>query len=240
MMAAQWRKQVGDRRMPGAELKGITAGSGGAAMQNAANVTAMLDISGSARLPGSSVEPDQGKWAGTVGGILVAGLAVTCVVAAVLAAMAFSQLTSVRADVAAAREELMLAQEHTIRLERQLEKAVQNFEQQQAKASDHKTSDQMQTAAGKENRADRPSFQLTSEETQLIRSYIKASPVTSDAAATISVGGELRDTTLLPLPSQIATKSARLAGGRFTIDRNGAIVISLRKSRQADAVIQPN
>jgi hypothetical protein len=235
MMAAQRRKQVGDRRMPGAESKGITDVSGGAAMQNAANVTAMLDISGSARLPGSSVEPDQGKWAGTVGGILVAGLGVTCVVAVVLAAMAFSQLTSVRADVAAAREELMLAQEHTIRLERQLEKAVQNFDQQQAK-----TSDQMQTAAGKENRADRPSFQLTPEETQLIRSYIKASPVTSDAAATISVGGELRDTTLLPLPSQIATKSARLAGGRFTIDRNGAIVISLRKSRQADAVIQPN
>jgi hypothetical protein len=209
----------------------------GAAMQNAANVTAMLDISGSARLPASSVEPDQRirQWAGTVGGILVAGLGVSCVVAVVLAAMAFSQLTSVRADVAAAREELMLAQERTIRLERQLEKAVQNFDQQQAKASD-----QIQTTAGKENRADRPSFQLTPEETQLIRSYIKASPVTSDAAATISVGGELRDTTLLPLPSQIATKSARLAGGRFTIDRNGAIVISLRKSRQADAVIQPN
>ena len=209
----------------------------GAAMQNAANVTAMLDMSGSVRLPGSTVEPDQGirQWGGTVGGILVAGLGATCVVAVVLAAMAFSQLGSVRADVAAAREELMLVQEHAIRLERQLEKAVQNFEQQQAKASD-----QMQTAAGKENRADRPSFQLTPEETQLIRSYIKASPVTSDAAATISVGGELHDTTLLPLPSQIATKSARLAGGRFKIDRNGAIVISLRKSRQADAVIQPN
>jgi hypothetical protein len=233
MMAAQRRKQVGDRRMSGAESTGITDGSGGAAMQNAANVTAMLDIGESARLPGSSVEPDQGKSAGTVGGILVAGLGLTCVAAVVLAAMAFSQLTSVKADIAAAREELMLAQEHTIRLERQLEKAVQSFEQQQAKVSD-----QIQTTAGKENRADRPSFQLTPEETQLIRSYIKASP--SDAAATISVGGELRDTTLLPLPSQIATKSARLAGGRFTIDRNGAIVISLRKSRQADAVIQPN
>jgi hypothetical protein len=209
----------------------------GAAMQNAANVTAMLDISGSVRLPGSSVEPDQGirQSTGTVGGILVAGLGVTCVVAVVLAAMAFSQLSSVRADVVAAREELMLVQEHTIRLERQLEKAVQNFDQQQAKVSD-----QIQTAAGKENRADRPSFQLTPEETQLIRSYIKASPVTSDAAATISVGGELRDTTLLPLPSQIAMKSPRLAGGRFKIDRNGAIVISLRKSRLADAVIQPN
>jgi hypothetical protein len=209
----------------------------GAAMQNAANVTAMLDISGSVRLPGSSVEPSQDikQWAGTVGGILVAGLGLASVVAVVLAAMAFSQLNTVRADVSAAREELMLTQEHTTRLERRLEKALQDFDQQQAKASE-----QTQINTAKETPAERPSFQLSQEEIQLIRSYIKASPVTSEAAATISVGGELRDATLLPLPSQIAAKSPRLAGGRFKIDRNGAIVISLRKSRQADAVIQPN
>jgi hypothetical protein len=214
----------------------------GAAMQNAANVTAMLDISGSVRLPGSSVEPDQGirQSTGTVGGILVAGLGLTCVVAAVLAAMAFSQLKAVRADVSAAREELMLAQEHATRLERRLDKALQDFDQRQAKASEQAQSNIGQNNTAKENRAERPSFQLSQDETQLIRSYIKASPVTSEAAATISVGEELRDTTLLPLPSQIATKSPRLAGGRFKIDRNGAIVISLRKSRQADAVIQPN
>ena len=181
----------------------------------------------------------------TVGGILVAGLGLTSVVAAVLAAMAFSQLKAVSADVSAAREELMLAQEHATRLERRLEKALQDFDQRQAKASEQAQSNtaQSNTAqnnAGNENRAERPSFQLTQDEMQLIRSYIKASPVTSEVAATISVGEELRDTTLLPLPSQIATKSPRLAGGRFKIDRNGAIVISLRKSRQADAVIQPN
>ncbi len=86
-------------------------------MQNAAKITAMLDMSASARLPGSSMEPDQDmkRWAATVGGILVAGLGLTSVVAAVLAAMAFSQLKAVRADVSAAREELMLAQEHATR-----------------------------------------------------------------------------------------------------------------------------
>jgi hypothetical protein len=214
----------------------------GAAMQNAAKITAMLDTSASTRLPGSAIEPDQDmkQWAGTVGGILVAGLGLTCVVAAVLAAMAFSQLKAVRADVSAAREELMLAQEHATRLERRLDKALQDFDQRQAKASEQAQSNIGQNNTAKENRAERPSFQLSQDETQLIRSYIKASPVTSEAAATISVGEELRDTTLLPLPSQIATKSPRLAGGRFKIDRNGAIVISLRKSRQADAVIQPN
>ncbi len=130
-------------------------------------------------------------------------------------------------------------------LERRLEKALQDFDQRQAKASEQAQSNTAQNNAaqnntGNENRAERPSFQLTQDEMQLIRSYIKASPVTSEVAATISVGEELRDMTLLPLPSQIAMKSPRLAGGRFKIDRNGAIVISLRKSRQADAVIQPN
>ena len=216
-------------------------------MQNAAKVTAILDMGASARLPGSSMEPDQDMKQGgpTVGGILVAGLGLTSVVAAVLAAMAFSQLKAVSADVSAAREELMLAQEHATRLERRLEKALQDFDQRLAKASEQAQSNTAQNNAaqnnaGNENRAERPSFQLTQDEMQLIRSYIKASPVTSEVAATISVGEELRDTTLLPLPSQIAMKSPRLAGGQFKIDRNGAIVISLRKSRQADAVIQPN
>ncbi len=201
----------------------------------------MLDVSGIVRLPNWFVEPDQSlkQWAGTVGGTLVAVLGLTSVVAAVLAAMAFSQVKSVKADVSAAREELMIAQEHTTRLERRLETALQNFDQQQARASEQALSI-TGNIAGKESRADRPAFQLTPEEIQLIRSYIKASPVTSEVTGSISVGGELRDSTLLPLPFQIAAKSPRLSGGQFRIDRNGAIVISLRKSRQVDAVIQPN
>jgi hypothetical protein len=208
-------------------------------MQDAAKVTTMLDVSDTTRLPISSVEPIK-PWAGPVGAVLVAVLGMTSVVATVLAAMAFSQLKAVRADVSAAREDLMLAQEHATRLERRLEKSVQDFDQRLTKAVEQAQNNAAQHNAAKEIRAEAPSFQLTQEETQLIRSYIKASPVTAEAAATISVGEELRDATLLPLPSQIAAKSPRLAGGRFKIDRNGAIVISLRKSRQADAVIQPN
>jgi hypothetical protein len=214
----------------------------GAAMQNAAKVTTMIEMSDSARLPASSVEADQHikQWAGPVGAVLAAVFGLTSVVAAVLAAMAFSQLKAVRADAGMAREELMLAQEQATRLERRLDRTVQDFDQRLAKFSEQTQSNTAQNNTAKEAPAERPSFQLTQEEIQLIRSYIKASPVTSEAAGTISVGEELRDATLLPLPSQIATKSQRLAGGRFKIDRNGAIVISLRKSRQADAVIQPN
>ena len=210
----------------------------GAAMQNAAKVTTMIEMSDSARLPASSIEADQHikQWAGP----LAAVFGLTSVVAAVLAAMAFSQLKAVKADAALAREELMLAQEQATRLERRLDKAVQDFDQRLAKVGEQTQNNTAQNNTAKEASAERPSFQLTQEEIQLIRSFIKASPVTSEAAGTISVGEELRDATLLPLPSQIATKSQRLAGGRFKIDRNGAIVISLRKSRQADAVIQPN
>jgi hypothetical protein len=216
-------------------------------MQNATKVTATLQMSPRARLPATSVEADLQlkRWTGTVGGILVTVLGMTSVVAAVLAAMAFSQLTAVKADVSVAREELMLAQEHATRLERQLDKAVHDFDQRLAKAAEQAQinavqNNAAQANAAKETRAERPSFQLTQDEVQLIRSYIKASPVTSEVGATISAGEELRDVTMLPLPSQIATKSPRLAGGRFKIDRNGAIIISLRKSRLADVVIQPN
>jgi hypothetical protein len=102
--------------------------------------------------------------------------------------------------------------------------------------SGHQTQDDRVT----EKRSDRPAFRLTQEETQLIRTYIKASPVASDTAATISIGGDLRKLTLLPLPAQIVGKAPRLGGGRFTIDRNGAIIIALRNSQLADAVIQPS
>jgi len=207
------------------------------AMQNAAKVTATLDVSRRDRLPASAVEADQRikQWAGPVGGVLVVAFGLTSVVAAVFATMAYSQLKAATADVSTAREELMLVQEHATRLEKRLDKVVQDFDQRQAKISE-----QAPNNVAKEDRIERPAFQLTQEETQLIRSHIKASPVTADAAATISVGAELNDATLLPLPSQIAMKSPRLTGSRFKIDRNGAIVIALRKSRQADVVIRPN
>jgi len=200
-------------------------------------VPSLLDLCGPASVPPARVEPnhDMQRWAGTAGASIVAIMGLTAVVAAVLAAMAFSQLRSVKAEVSGSREELMLAQERTTKLERQLEKVLLTLEQraQQARAGEH-------TGTLKEGRSERAAFQLSADEIQLVRSYIKASPVNAEVAGTISVGEELRDMRLLPLPSQIATKSARLAGGRFKIDRNGAIVISLRKSSKVDAVIQPN
>jgi hypothetical protein len=200
-------------------------------------VPSLSDMTAAAVEPVASGEPDPDMkpWAAAAGASIVGVLGLTSVVAAVLAAMAFSQLNSVKADVASSREELMLAQERTTKLERQLEKALQGLEQQAQlmRAVEH-------TGSVKEARAEPAALKLSAEEIQLIRSYIKASPVVTETTSTISVGEELRDTRMLPLPSQIATKSSRLAGGRFKIDRNGAIVISLRKSNKVDAIIQPN
>ena len=218
------------------ESKSETAGDI-ANIQDAPEIVPSLsDMAPAAVEPGPSVapDPDMKPWAATAGASIVGVLGLTSVVAAVLAAMAFSQLNSVKTDVASSREELMLAQERTTRLERQLEKALQSLEQQaQLLRAEH-------TGSVKEARAEPAAPKLSAEEILLVRSYIKASPVTTATTGTIGVGEELRDVRMLPLPSQIATRSSRLAGGRFKIDRNGAIVISLRKSNKVDAIIQQN
>ena len=165
---------------------------------------------------------------------LIAGAALLSAVAGGLALTARSELKSLRFDVAATHDDLALARQRTAALELQLATALQKVEQQASVASRQTQSDQ-----AAEKRGDRPAFSLTQDETQLVRSYIKA-PVSSGAAGTISVGEDLHNMALLPLPAQIVGKAPRLGGGRFTVDRNGAIVISLRNSQMADAVIQPN
>jgi hypothetical protein len=188
----------------------------------------MFDFSVTSRL----LNPGLARMAG---GGLVAAATLISVVAGGLALTALDEIKSLRIDVSATRDELMLARQRTAALERQLEAALRNAEQQLSLAARQTQSDQ-----ATEKRGDRPTFRLTQEEAQLVRSYIKASPITSEATATISVGGDLRNMTLLPLPAQIVGKAPRLGGGRFAVDRNGAIVISLRKSQVAVAVIQPN
>ena len=176
-----------------------------------------------------------GRRARTIAAALVVALSLVSVAAAALAVTAVLQFKSLEVHTATTRAQLIAANEHIAGLERQLEAVLRNFDQQQTLGVRQVASD-----PGPEKRNDRPAFRLTPEETQLVRTYIKASPVASKPTATISVGGELRNAALLPLPAQIMAKAPRLEGGRFTMDRNGAIIISLRNSRTADAVIQAN
>jgi hypothetical protein len=170
-----------------------------------------------------------------VAGVLVAAAAVIAVTAGALAVTARGELKALRLEVAAARDEATIARQRTASLEQQLETATQKLEEQISAVNRQPLAEPVTEA-----RSDRPAFRLTQEEQQLVRSYIKASPAASDAAATISVGGDLHHMPLLPLPAQIVGRAPRLGGGRFTVDHNGAIVITLRNSQVADAVIQPN
>ena len=83
-------------------------------------------------------------------------------------------------------------------------------------------------------------LELTREEVQLVRDYIKVPPAPPGTAATIQLGGVVPAATLVPLPQQIGGKCPRLIGARFTTDRNGAIVIVGRGSRHVDAIVAPN
>ncbi len=169
------------------------------------------------------------------GGAVIAAATLISIAAGAVALAARSELKSLRLEVAATHDEMTLAKQRAASLEQQFETVQQKLEAQASAASRQPSVEQVA-----EQRDDHPTFRLTRDETQLVRSYIKASPAAFDMAPTISVGGDLRHMPLLPLPAQIIGKAPRLGGGRFTIDRNGAIVISLRNSQVADAVIQPN
>jgi hypothetical protein len=164
---------------------------------------------------------------------LLAGATLVAIVSGGLALKALSDVRALRLDVTATHDDLAAARARVAGLEQQLEAAMQKQEQQLVATR------QLRDDKAAEKPGERPQLRLTQEETQLVRTYIKAPPA-SNVAATIAVGSDLTKAALLPLPPQITGKVSRLVGGRFTIDRNGAIVIVLRGSRVADAVIAPN
>jgi len=136
------------------------------------------------------------------------------------------QISGLRRELASVRGELAGTRDRIARLERRAEdpSIAQRFADLQQQP---------------ENRPRVP-LELTREEVQLVRDYIKVPPAPPGTAGTIQLGGVVPPATLVPLPQQIGDKFARLIGARFTTDRNGAIVIVGRGSRHADAIIAPN
>jgi flagellar motility protein MotE (MotC chaperone) len=168
-------------------------------------------------------------------GLCIAAALAIAIGAARVGLTARSELQTLQADLSATRDELARAEQRTASLERQLQTAQRTQEQQFATLQR-----QSQTNRTGEKHDDRSTFRLTQDEVELIRSYIKASPIRTQPAPTINVGDELHNRVLLPLPAQIIGKAPRLAGGKFTIGRDGTIIISLRNSQVADAIIQSN
>lgn len=90
----------------------------------------------------------------------------------------------------------------------------------------------------KKSGADQAALNLSREEVQLIRDYIKPAPSAGNGATAISVGDPVGSATI-PLPSPLTEKIPRLLGARFTT-RGGTIIIVKKDSRHADAVLAAN
>jgi hypothetical protein len=170
----------------------------------------------------------------SVGGAAFAFLSLALVIACIVAAIAFGQIQSLKSDVAALRRELLPVKERVTRLE-QAEKEKRDLDQQEE--AQNKSGAEKNNAGG-ENRTNQAGLNLSREEIQLIRDYIKPTPTTGAAAPAINVGDRVEGA-MIPLPSPLTEKVPKLVGGKFTI-RNGAIIIVKRDSRQADAVLAPN
>jgi hypothetical protein len=178
----------------------------------------------------TSTEPVTG-WAG---GVPFAFLSLMVVVSCVGAVIALRQIVTLKSEIATLHRDLPPLRERIGKLE-QTEKARRESDQQEA------ASDKSGTATnkpGEDNRADHGGLNLSREEVELIRNYIKPAPSADIAAPAINVGEAVGGATI-PLPSQLAEKIPKLLGARFTT-RNGAIIIIRRNSHQADAVLGPN
>ena len=157
---------------------------------------------------------------------LVAAICTVIFLAGAGAAFLLAQINGLRNEVTGVRRELTSAKDRIARLERKSEEPP--FSQRFNESTQKQAEDR------------RPTLELSREEAQLVRDYIKVPPAPPGTAATIQIGAVVPPTLLVPLPQQIGEKSPKLIGARFMTDRNGAIVIVGRASRQADAIVAPN
>ncbi|PAY05948.1 hypothetical protein CK489_23700 [Bradyrhizobium sp. UFLA03-84] len=196
--------------------------------QLAAWLGASMPRLGRARKRRSAVEgPDRRTQSrGGMTGLAVACLSLISVVACVAAAIALGQISSLKSDNAALRRELVPLRDRLARLE------------QDAAKREAAEQDAAQDKAEAEKRAaisEQAALNLSREEAQLIKEYIKAAPSAGASGPPVNVGDPVTGA-MIPLPSPLTDKIPRLVGARFAI-RNGAIIISTRSSRRVDAVL---
>ena len=158
---------------------------------------------------------------------LVAAICTAIFLAGAGAVFLVAQLNGMRSELTGVRRELTVAKDRIARLERKSEEPLiaQSFNELAQKQVDVRQ---------------RAALELSREEAQLVRDYIKVPPAPPGTAPTIQIGAVVPPAMLAPLPQQVGEKVPKLIGARFTTDRNGAIVIVGRGSRQADAIVAPN
>ncbi len=158
---------------------------------------------------------------------LVAAICTVIFLAGAGAAFLLVQINGLRNELTGVRRELTSAKDRIARLERKSEEPLisQSFNELAQKQGDVRQ---------------RAALELSREEAQLVREYIKVPPAQPGMAPTIQIGAVVPPGTLVPLPQPIGEKVSKLIGARFMTDRNGAIVIVGRGSRHADAIVGPN
>ena len=164
--------------------------------------------------------------------LALAGLSLISVIACGAAAVAIGQISSLKSDIAALRREQAPLKERLAKLE-QAESARRETAQQEAAQARAEAE-----RKASESASDQSALNLSREEIQLVREYIKAAPSAGAPAVTTKVGDPVTGG-MIPLPSPLTEKVPRLVGARFAT-RNGAIIISTRNSRRVDAVLMPN
>jgi hypothetical protein len=168
-----------------------------------------------------------GRSTGNIERSLLAVLSVLVIVSCVCAAIVFTQVKSLKAEIATLQRDIIALKLHVARLD------------QIASANEARDKQRSETPKPQaENRPEQASLVLSREETQLIRDYIKPAPGAGSAIEPIKVGDPVTGETI-PFPSPITAKVPKLLGARFAI-RNGTIIIVKKDSRQADAVLGPN
>ena len=178
--------------------------------------------------------PKTQRATGSVLGAMLAFLGLAAVFACAAAALALVQLKSLKTEIATLHRELGPLKERVAKLE---QAAKTKLEADQKEGGQIKLGAE-KNRAGAEPSTDQSALNLSREEIQLIRDFIKPAPAGGTPAPAINVGDPIGVATI-PLPSPLMEKVPKLLGGRFTT-RNGSIIILRRDSRQADAVLPPS
>src|SRR5438128_367885 len=150
--------------------------------------------------------------------VIYAILSVLSAAVLVGGAVVFAQLGGMKAELASLRGQLTLTREQMARLEKRIEDTSTGQISPQARTPSANDIAKRWPDDG----GGRSPLELSREEIQLLRDYIKLPPGPPGATPTIALGAVLPDATLLPLPPQIGEKSPKLVGARFATDRNGA------------------
>jgi hypothetical protein len=178
--------------------------------------------------------PRVARKTGKFGGGAIAILTLLVLVICAGAVIAFTQIKSLKSEIATLQRELSPLRERAARADL-LEKAKQDADQQRELRS---KSGAEANSGGPPPRTEQAALNLTPEEIRLIRDFIKPAPAAAKPGPAINVGDTVGIATI-PLPSPLMEKIPKLLGARFTT-RNGSIIILRRDSRQADLVLPPN